>query len=616
MPAAPSAYNAPVHICSRPASDYPEAPPGSRLMKLIGKFVVTHPWQSLGLMILLMLAGFADGIGLSAMLPMLNLAFDRGDAGLTDPAEQDELTMFVYRMLESLNLTPSLGVLLSFIVAGIGLKSLLVFLAEQRIGYLAADVATQLRLQLLRAITASSWLFYVRQSVGRLANAMATEAWRASNAYVYAIRLLVVFIETLVYFTVALLVSWQATLICLVAGLGVWGISHQFVKISRFAGTGQTRGYRALLGSLTDILLSIKTLKSMGRERAAEALVAQESNELRDDLRREVLGNAGLDAAQEPLYTLVIVVGIYLALVQFQIELATVTFLTLVLARLLKRGSKVQKEYQKMITSESAYWALQETIREAERQAEAPGGTAPVRFERAIELEDVAFGYGDEPVLDGVSLTIPKGHITCLTGESGSGKSTVADLVMGLITPTRGRILVDGVPLGEIGRTAWRRTIGYVPQDNLLLHDTVLANVALGDETLAEADVAQALEAAGAAAFVAAMPEGMHTVVGERGARLSGGQRQRIMIARALAHRPALLVLDEATSALDPASEAGICETLKGLRGKLTILAVTHQAAMRRISDHVWVVADGAALPLTDDEARGLAGPGEAARGG
>ncbi len=585
-------------------------------MKLIGKFVVTHPWQSLVLMMLLMLAGFADGIGLSAMLPMLNLAFEGGDAGLTDPAEQDELTVFVYRMLENLNLTPSLGVLLSFIVAGIGLKSLLVFLAEQRIGYLAADVATALRLDLLRAITASSWLFFVRQSVGRLANAMATEAWRASNAYVYAIRLLVVFIETLVYFTVALLVSWQATLICLVAGLGVWGISHQFVKISRFAGTGQTRGYRALLGSLTDILLSIKTLKSMGRERAAEALVAQESNELRDDLRREVLGNAGLDAAQEPLYTLVIVVGIYLALVQFRIDLATVTFLTLVLARLLKRGSKVQKEYQKMITSESAYWALQETIREAERQAEAPGGTAPVRFERAIELEDVAFGYDDEPVLDGISITIGKGGITCLTGESGSGKSTVADLVMGLITPTRGRILVDGVPLGDIGRTAWRRTIGYVPQDNLLLHDTVLANVALGDETLTEADVAEALDAAGAAAFVAAMPEGMHTVVGERGARLSGGQRQRIMIARALAHRPALLVLDEATSALDPTSEAAICETLKGLRGKLTILAVTHQAAMRRISDHVYVVAQRTALPLTDDAARGLAGPGEAARGG
>jgi ATP-binding cassette, subfamily C, bacterial len=571
-------------------------------MRLIRKFVIAHPWQSLGLMLLLLLAGLADGIGLSAMLPMLNMAFDGAQSveAAADPEDENQLTLLVYRMLASLNLTPSLGVLLTFIVAGIGLKSLLVFIAEQRIGYMAADVATRLRLDLLRAVTASSWLFYVKQSVGKLANAMATEAWRASNAYVYAIRLLVVFVESLVYVGVALMVSWRATLLCLVAGLLVWGISHHFVKISKFAGIGQTRGYRTMLGSLTDILLSIKTLKSMGRERAAEAMVARESHELRSELRREVLGNSGLDAAQEPLYTLVIVLGIYLALVQFSVDLATVTFLTLVLARLLKRGSRVQKEYQRMITSESAYWSLQETILEAHRQAEHLGGSRPVRFEHGIELEQVAFDYGEGPVLRDVTMTIPRGRITCLVGESGSGKSTVADLVMRLLTPTGGRILVDGVALEDVDLSAWRRTIGYVPQDNLLLHDTVLANITLGEPSVTDADIAWALRGAGAAEFVAALPEGLQTLVGERGARLSGGQRQRIMIARALAHRPSLLVLDEATSALDSSSEAEICETLASLKGQLTILAVTHQSALREIGDLVYYVADGSVRAMTD----------------
>jgi ATP-binding cassette subfamily C protein len=332
----------------------------------------------------------------------------------------------------------------------------------------------------------------------------------------------------------------------------------------------------------------------MGRERAAEALVAQESQELRDDLRREVLGNAGLDAAQEPLYTLVIVVGIYAALVQFDMELATVTFLTLVLARLLKRGSRVQKEYQRMVTCESAYWSLQETIDGAESQAESRSGRAPPRFTEAIRLQDVVFGYeGAEPVIDGVSLEIPKGEITCLVGESGSGKSTIADLVIGLIHPNTGRLLVDDVPLSDLDLDAWRSTIGYVPQDNLLLHDTVFANITLGDPDLTEADVNRALAAAEAEAFVAEMPNGVHTMVGERGARLSGGQRQRIMIARALAHRPALLILDEATSALDPASERGICRTLASLKGTQTIQAVTHQSALRDIGDPNYHVEDG-----------------------
>jgi ATP-binding cassette subfamily C protein len=479
------------------------------------------------------------------------------------------------------------------IVAGITFKSLLVFIAEQRIGYLAADVATGLRIQLLRAITASSWRFYVNQSVGKLANSMATEAWRASNAYVYAIRLTVVFIETLVYFGVALLVSWEATLICLVAGLAVWAVSHQFVKISKYAGTGQTNWYRSLLGSLTDILQSIKTLKSMGRERAAEALVARETLELKADLRREVLGNAGLDAAQEPLYTMVIVVGVYLALVEFSVALATVTFLTLVLARLLKRGSKVQKEYQRMITSESAFWSLQQTVAEAEREAEINTGTRQPSLDRHIRLDDVTFAYGDTSVLSEVSLEIPAGEMTCLVGESGTGKSTIADLIIGLMSPSSGSVMIDDVALSDLDLTAWRRSIGYVPQDNLLLHDSVFANVALGDEQLTAADVDRALQAAGADAFVADLPQGMHTLVGERGARLSGGQRQRIMIARALAHRPRLLILDEATSALDAASEAAICETLASLKGRITILAVTHQSALQRVADRVYRVHDG-----------------------
>jgi ATP-binding cassette, subfamily C, bacterial len=205
----------------------------------------------------------------------------------------------------------------------------------------------------------------------------------------------------------------------------------------------------------------------------------------------------------------------------------------------------------------------------------------------------VSFSYGDEPVIENVNLTIPKGQITCLVGESGSGKSTIADLIIGLIQPTSGRVLVDQVALPDIDLPAWRHSIGYVPQDNLLLHDSVYENVALGDETLTEADVMRALEAAGAAGFVATLPDGMHTTVGERGARLSGGQRQRIMMARALAHRPSLLVLDEATSALDPASESAICETLNALKGDLTILAVTHQSALRRIGDRVYLVKAG-----------------------
>ena len=135
--------------------------------------------------------------------------------------------------------------------------------------------------------------------------------------------------------------------------------------------------------------------------------------------------------------------------------------------------------------------------------------------------------------------------------------------------------------------------IGYVPQDTILLHDSIFSNVTLGETCFSKEDVEQALKAAGAWNFISEMPEGVQTVVGERGAKLSGGQRQRIAIARALVHRPQLLILDEATSALDPATEAAICQTLKELRGQLTILAISHQSALVEVADRVYQITAG-----------------------
>lgn len=559
-------------------------------MRLIREFVRRYPGQSVVLVAALLLAGVADGIGLSALLPLLNITLESSTGGESDSA----LSRFIFDALDTIGVSPSIGVLLSVIVVVVFFKALLVFFAKQRSGYIAAEVSTGLRTDLLKAITNSRWQYFVNQSTGKLANSMATEAWRASNAYVFAVRLLALFVEAGVYTTVALLVSWRATLISFVASFVIVAASHYFVRMAERGGKGQTRWYRSLLGTLTDILQSVKTFKAMGREGSAEEVLSVENNQLRESLRREVLGDAALEAAQEPMYTIVLAGGIYLALMQFQVDLPTILFMALVLANLLKQAGKVQKQYQRMVISESAYWAIQETIADARSQAETHTGESQPRLEEAIELRDVSFVYGDHVVLDDVSVELPAGELTCLVGESGAGKTTIADLVIGLIKPTSGRVLIDGRPLDELDMAAWRRSIGYVPQESLLLHDSVMHNVTLGAEGLDESDVEQALKAAGAWDFVTQMPEGIHSVVGERGARLSGGQRQRVMIARAMAHHPKLLILDEATSALDPATEKAICDTLTTLKRDITILAVSHQSALAEIADRVYRLSQGA----------------------
>jgi ATP-binding cassette subfamily C protein len=491
-------------------------------------------------------------------------------------------------------MTPTLGVMLAVLISGIFVKNVFLFFTEQRTGYIAAGITTELRMRLLRAVTSSQWRYFTGQSAGALANSMATEAWRASLAYSHAVRVLALVIETIIYTVLAMLVSWQATLVCLAASLLILLVSQVFVQISKRAGVGQTQWYRSLLGTLTDLLGSVKTFKAMGRDEAAADALTVETKHLKRALKREVLGDAALTASQEPMYMLVVVVGVYIAIGELGMEMSTVLFLALVLTKLLRQFGKVQKQYQRMSVCESAYWALDDTISEAQRAAEVSRGSTKPTFEQHITLQDVSYGYGDHKVLDGVTLTIPARQMVCLIGESGAGKTTIADLITGLIEPESGEVRLDGVPLGEIDVMSWRRMIGYVPQENILLHDTVLHNVTLGDERISEADVEQALKAAEAWDFVSRMPEGVHTVAGERGSRLSGGQRQRIMIARALAHKPKLLILDEATSALDPASEQSICETLRSLKDEVAILAVSHQSALAGIADRTLRLERGA----------------------
>ena len=180
-----------------------------------------------------------------------------------------------------------------------------------------------------------------------------------------------------------------------------------------------------------------------------------------------------------------------------------------------------------------------------------------------------------------------------IVGPSGAGKTTLLDLVVGLLRPTGGRILVDGVELNELDLRHWRRQIGYVPQDSVMVNESVAYNVTLGEVGISDEQIRTALRAADALAFVEAMPEGLQTRVGEGGSRLSGGQRQRLAIARALVHEPRLLILDEATSHLDAEAQATVIEAVKHLRGSLTILAVAHQDLLIQAADCVYRLADG-----------------------
>ena len=590
-------------------------------MRLLITLARKYPLNSILMVLAFLIAGLLEGIGLSLLLPLIGITINNPTgAGPFPVAKNGAADSMLERMVAdgftTLGITPTLGMLLIVLIATVTLKSGLMLLANKQIGYTVARIATDLRIELLQALRVCRWQYFIRQPLGSLANSIATETGRTSKAYKSGVLMTAQFFQAFIYCIMAFLVSWKATLISLTAGFAILYALRRFLKRSRRAGRRQTDLRKALLSLLTDTLQSIKPLRAMARENASDHLLEKRTIHLNKALQKQVLNKEFLIAFQHIFVTIFLAGGIYVLLTYWQMTLASVMVLVFLVSRLLKRLNRVQERYQEMIINESAYWSLQETLQTVKSEHEDMGGDRTPELKQAIHLENVTFAYDGHQVLQNVSLNFPKGRIITIVGPSGSGKTTLVDLVTGLLRPQQGEVWIDDVPLAEVNLKSWRRMIGYIPQETILLHDTVLNNVTLGDPDLSAADVQDALRAAGAWEFVNSMPQAMQSMVGERGGKLSGGQRQRIAIARALVHKPKLLILDEATSGLDPESEAAVCDTLQQLRGELTILAISHQSALVEIADKAYRIQDGKILlaensPEPDHPAADInAGPG------
>jgi ATP-binding cassette subfamily C protein len=577
-------------------------------MRMMASFFRAYPGRTTVMLLALLLSGVAEGVGLSALLPLLNIAVGQdvtaAVTGVNTP-QQSEFERTVVEVFATVGISPTLGNMLLIIVIGVALKSVFLLIAQRQVGYTAAQVATDLRLEMLRAVLLSKWEYFLHQPVGRLTNALATEAQRSSASFVNGATALTFLIQAMIYGGIAFALSWRASLIAIVAGTLVISLSHFLVRITRKAGKRQTRVMSSLMANLTDTLQSVKPLKAMAREHLADQVLAHDTNRLNKAQRKQVLSGALLDSAQELMFTGFICLGVYVAIGTYQMDLPVVMVLVVALGRAFSFFGKVQKQYQKMAQGESAYWTLKSSIAAANDAEETLEGGERPAFDTCIRFDKVNFDYDQHRVFRDLCLQIEAGSLTTLVGPSGSGKTTIVDLTIALLRPQAGVVSVDGVPMDSVDIKHWRSLIGYVPQDTVLLHDTVLHNITLGDPELRPADAERALRAAGAWGFVSDMAQGMDTVVGERGGKLSGGQRQRIVIARALVNQPRLLILDEATSALDPDSEAAVRQTMESLKGQLTILAISHNRAMVQAADHVYQMEAGSAR-LLDEEAQSV----------
>lgn len=245
---------------------------------------------------------------------------------------------------------------------------------------------------------------------------------------------------------------------------------------------------------------------------------------------------------------------------------------------------------------------LYESVKDAESGDHFnEGGAARLPLTKSLLLEGISFQYeaAERPAVAGINLNIYRGETVAFVGSTGSGKTTLVDLIVGLLKPSGGSIVVDGTPLTAANMVNWRAALAYVPQDVFLFDDSILNNIlmgaAAGAKTVNEssAEVYEALDLADIGDFTRSLPQGIHTKIGEKGVRLSGGQRQRLGLARALFSKPSVLVLDEATSALDNVTERGIINALRNLPRNITTIVIAHRLTTVQHADRIYFLADG-----------------------
>ncbi len=561
-------------------------------MKVFLEFARARPWSTFGVIALLFLSSLAEGLGYSSLLPLITLAVG-GSSG-----EVGGFEAFVNNSLERVGIAPTFGALGAVLVAAFFLKGAVRLAAGRQAGYTAASVVKGLRFRMLSALMQTSWGYYAQLRIGAVANSYSTEADRAARSYRQACELIALALRISVYIAVAVAMSWEVALVAVVLGAAIVRLMRPFIRMGRRAGERRTHLLTDTGGRLADLLQGVKPLKAMARAGLVAPLLKKGILRLEKAARKKVISQEALNSLTEPLVVMILVAGAYLSLEVFAIQTSNMLMMVILTSRTLMSMGKLQDRYHQIVVHESAYWSLKRTVDEAETREEHTAGTTAPSLTEGIELVDVSFSQGADRVFENLGLRIEAGVITALMGPSGSGKTTLVDMVAGLVSPDAGEIRIDGTPLEKLDLIAWRHRIGYVAQELFLLHDSVELNVSLGDPEISRADVERALVEAHAWDFVSRLPEGMDTLVGERGIALSGGERQRIAIARALLHRPWLLILDEATTALDPESESALWQAVQELRGRTTVLAISHQKALIDVADRVYRIADGCATQL------------------
>jgi subfamily B ATP-binding cassette protein MsbA len=546
-------------------------------------------WRLLLLLAITSTSGLFEALGIVTMLPILNQAFGE--------RPEDPTSQAIIGSIEWLGINPNLTSLLVLLAAIFVVRGIAMFAHLYVTGRITIGVRKNARIGLIEGIREVSYPYYSSKTTGGFTNLLTMEVARFTASLRAFCKMTVSAIHAAFYVPAAMLIDAEITLFLVVIG----GISvvcmRQFTRRTGEASIRISKFNNSLTSRLIQFIQSFPYLKATASMAPVSRAVSRDVSGLAGQ-ETHIAFNVSLVAAmKEPIAVLTLCGYAYYQLVLHDGSMAEVMVLALLLYRLLVQLLNLPPEYQNFNRTVGGVHALRRWSSEIESNRERTGGEPLPDLAQPIAFNNVSFQHGEKGILHDVNLTIPPNRTVGIVGESGAGKTTFFHLLTGLLEPASGSIMVGESNYATIDKTMLRRRIGYVPQDPVVLDDTVANNIAFWRCDPKDPQCRKRIEAAAAAAkceeFIAEKDRGIDTVLGERGIRLSGGQRQRISIARELFKEPQLLILDEATSALDAETERYVQDRVDEMKGKRTIVIIAHRISTIRRCDHIYVFSQG-----------------------
>jgi len=544
---------------------------------------------ALGLMVCL---GLMEGISLLMLVPLLQLVgldVQQGSIG--------RLAELISSFFSAIGIHPTLFAVLCVYVSIVIIHSLVRRWETSVSLTLEYEFVVRLRQKLYRAIANTNWLFFARNRVSDFTHALTIEMERVGAATYYILNLIATGIVTIVYILLAIKLSAIMTGLVFLCGGTLIFILKNKARIAYETGEGLSEAMSNLYNAVSEHLGGMKTAKSYGAEDRHVETFGKLTEQVRHMYTHAVQNQAGVNYWFDIGSVLILSLTLYISSQVLSIPTAGVLLLLFLFARIMPKFSNIQQNFQSLINLLPSFNRVIKMQRRCEAATELnTDNVENFKFQHSIRFDKVSFSYDDQsksPFINNLDLIINAGQTTAIVGPSGAGKTTIADLVMGLIVPNQGWVLVNEMELNPDRMRAWRDQIGYVPQDTFLFHDTLRTNLLWAKPDAKEEEINQSLRFAAAEDFVSGLPKGLDTILGDRGVLVSGGERQRLALARALLRKPSLLILDEATSSLDSENEKRIQNAIEKLHGHMTILIISHRLSTIRGANVIHVIEEG-----------------------